>query len=300
MPVFVVGFARSGTTLCQRLVCEHLGVPTLPETHFFERLDNYHPGSHTMSAEGATGLLNELAGLLPVDLDRDRDLLAQDPVKIRDLFLRLVAEQLGSRTLAAKGRWLEKTPLHAMYMGRIAKMFPRAQFICMVRNPEMAFASRRELNEPGKGWGEAWRPIEALCAEWRGLMTHVRQFADGAPNKVLFVRLEDLSARPARELGRITRFLELEADDGLGDVDEDALMQPFERWKADALRPADRQIAERAGRSQLDTYDRWRVQTLLAPELKLYKYLDTSVEAPPLDDLHRKLIASIDWLQSPR
>lgn len=300
MPVFVVGFARSGTTLCQRLVSEHLGIPTLPETHFFERLDNYHPGSHTLTAEGATGLLHELAGLLPVSLDRYRDLLATEPVKIRDLFLRLVAEQLGSRTLAAKGRWLEKTPLHAMYLSRIAKMFPRAQFICMVRNPEMAFASRRELNEPGKGWGEAWRPIEALCAEWRGLMTHVRQFADGAPNKVLFVRLEDLSARPARELGRISRFLEVEADDGLGDVDESALMQPFERWKADALRPADRGIAERAGRSQLDAYDRWRVQSLLAPELKLYKYLDASVEAPPLDELHRKLIASIDWLQSPR
>lgn len=300
MPVFVVGFARSGTTLCQRLVSEHLGLPTLPETHFFERLDNYHPGSHTLSAEGATGLLNELAGLLPVDQERYRDLLANDPVKIRDLFLRLVAEQLGSRTLAAKGRWLEKTPLHAMYASRIAKMFPRAQFICMVRNPEMAFASRRELNEPGKGWGEAWRPIEALCAEWRSLMTHIRHFSDNAPNKVLFVRLEDLSARPARELGRITRFLELEADDGLGDVEEDALMQPFETWKADALRPADKQIAERAGRSQLDTYDRWRVQTLLAPELKLYKYQDASVEAPPLDDLHRKLIASIDWLQSPR
>ena len=39
MPVFIVGFARSGTTLCQRLVSEHLGLPTLPETNFFERLE---------------------------------------------------------------------------------------------------------------------------------------------------------------------------------------------------------------------------------------------------------------------
>src|SRR6185295_5141712 len=49
MPVFIVGFARSGTTLCQRLVSEQLGLPTLPETHFFERLDKYHPRDRYIS-----------------------------------------------------------------------------------------------------------------------------------------------------------------------------------------------------------------------------------------------------------
>lgn len=160
MPVFIVGFARSGTTLCQRLVSEHLGLPTLPETHFFERLDKYHPRDRFISPTNARGLLRELSELLPIDLANYRDLLAVDPVRIRDLFLRLVAEQLGSRTQALRGRWLEKTPLHALFAPRIGRMFSRAQFICMVRNPELAFASRRELNEPGKGWGEAWRPID--------------------------------------------------------------------------------------------------------------------------------------------
>ena len=39
MPIFIVGFARSGTTLCQRLVSEHLGLPTLPERTFRQRWD---------------------------------------------------------------------------------------------------------------------------------------------------------------------------------------------------------------------------------------------------------------------
>ena len=300
MPVFIVGFARSGTTLCQRLVAEQLSVPTLPETHFFERLDKYQPGERLVSAEGAAGLLDELSELLPLELAHFSDLLAGHQVNIRELFLRVVAEQLGSRTLAARGRWLEKTPLHALYAPRIAKLFPRAMFICMVRHPAMAFASRRELNEPGKGWGEAWRPIEALCDEWAGLMRSIRGFSEQAPGKVLFVRLEDLSAKPQRELSRIGRFLALEPDDGVGDVEEDTLMQPFETWKADALKPADRGIAERAGRSQLDAYDQWRVETLLAPELKAYKYANRSIVAPPLDDLHHKLIRSIDWQRAQR
>lgn len=300
MPAFIVGFARSGTTLCQRLVSEHLGLPTLPETHFFERLDKYNPRDRFISPQGARGLLKELAELLPVDLAYYRDLLAMDPVRIRDLFLRLVAEQLGSRTLAVRGRWLEKTPLHALYAPRIGRMFSRAQFICMVRNPELAFASRRELNEPGKGWGEAWRPIEVLCNEWRGLMASMREFEQRAPGRVLYVRLEDLSARPGRELNRIARFLSLTADDAQGEVEEDALLQPFETWKADALKPADRDIALRAGRSQLDEYDRWRVQTLLAPEMKAFKYNAPDVTPPPMDPLHQKLVESLDWYMNPR
>jgi hypothetical protein len=300
MPVFIVGFARSGTTLCQRLVSEHLGLPTLPETHFFERLYKYKPGDRTISPQGARGLLRELSELLPIKLADYRDLLAMDEIRIRDLFLRLVAEQLGSRTQALRGRWLEKTPLHALHAPRIGKMFSRAQFICMVRNPELAFASRRELNEPGKGWGEPWRPIEALCAEWRGLMASMRQFDEQQPGRVLYVRLEDLSGRPGRELGRIARFLQLQADDAQGDVEEDVLLQPFETWKADALKPADRDIANRAGRSQLDAYDRWRVQTLLAPEMKTFKYNDPDIPAPEMDPLHRKLIESLDWYLNPR
>ncbi len=300
MPVFIVGFARSGTTLCQRLVSEQLGLPTLPETHFFERLDKYHPRDRFISPTNARGLLRELSELLPIDLANYRDLLAMDPVRIRDLFLRLVAEQLGSRTQALRGRWLEKTPLHALFAPRIGRMFSRAQFICMVRNPELAFASRRELNEPGKGWGEAWRPIEALCSEWRGLMKSMREFDERQPGRVLYVRLEDLSARPGRELGRIARFLKLDTDDAQGEVEEDALLQPFETWKADALKPADRDIAARAGRSHLDDYDRWRVQTLLAPELKTFKYNDPHVTAPVMDPLHRKLVESLDWYMSPR
>lgn len=300
MPVFIVGFARSGTTLCQRLVAEQLGVPTLPETHFFERLDKYGPGERLISAEGAAGLLDELAELLPLDLANFNDLLQGQQVHIRELFLRVVAEQLGSRTLATRGRWLEKTPLHALYAPRIAKLFPRALFICMVRNPAMAFASRRELNEPGKGWGEPWRPIEALCDEWAGLMRSIRGFSDQSPDKVLFVRLEDLSAKPQRELARIGRFLALDPDDGVGDVEEDTLMQPFETWKADALKPADRGISDRAGRSHLDAYDLWRVRTLLAPELKTYRYADRSAQEPPMDELHRKLMNSIDWMRAQR
>ena len=300
MPVFIVGFARSGTTLCQRLVSEHLGLPTLPETHFFERLYKYKPGERFISPHGARGLLKELSELLPINLAHYRDLLATDEVRIRDLFLRLVEEQLGSRTQALRGRWLEKTPLHAMHAPRIGKMFSRAQFICMVRNPELAFASRRELNEPGKGWGEPWRPIEALCLEWRGLMASMRQFDEQQPGRVLYVRLEDLSARPGRELGRISRFLQLEADDAQGDVEEEVLLQPFETWKADALKPADRDIANRAGRSQLDAYDRWRVQSLLAPEMKAFKYHDPNLVPPTLDPLHQKLVESLDWYMNPR
>jgi hypothetical protein len=128
----------------------------------------------------------------------------------------------------------------------------------------------------------------------------MRQFDEQHPGRVLYVKLEDLSGRPTRELNRITRFLQLEVDDAQGEVEEEVLLQPFETWKADALKPADRDIAARAGRSTLDDYDRWRVQTLLAPEMKTFKYNDPHIVAPAMDPLHRKLVESIDWFSAAR
>ena len=60
------------------------------------------PRDRFISSQGPRGLLRELSELLPIDMAHCRDLLAMEQVRIRDLFLRLVAEQLGSRTQALR------------------------------------------------------------------------------------------------------------------------------------------------------------------------------------------------------
>ena len=298
MPIFIVGFARSGTTLCQRLVAERFRLPTLPETHYFERLPRYRPKGNRLAPDRARALLAELAPYLDMDPTRHEPLLSQTSVPVRALFLSLIEEQIGSARDATNGRWLEKTPLHVFHMPTILGLFPRAKFIAMLRDPLTAFASRRELNQAGKGWGEAWRPIEVLCSQWRTMMDSVKAFEADHTDKLLRVRLEDLSSDTEREIGRIGKFLRKTPSPAEQTLPlATPLIRPFETWKTDALAPADPSLALRTGRSVLDDFDRWRVQTLLADLLGDLGY-DAGTAAPPLDDLHRKLVDTIDWYRA--
>ena len=103
MPVFIVGFARSGTTLCQRLVAERFKLRTLPETHFFERLGKYHPEESRLTSANARALLEELRPYLDMNPATHEPLLAQPEVSVRALFLSLVEEQTGHPRDTAAG-----------------------------------------------------------------------------------------------------------------------------------------------------------------------------------------------------
>lgn len=294
MPLFIVGFARSGTTLCQNLVSQRLVIPTLPETHFFEFLEACEPAGGRIAADAARDLLDRLSPFIELPEDRFPDLLAEPQVPIRELFLRVVGHEIGSRQLAAQGVWLEKTPGHAEHLERVHQMFPKARFLCMVRDPVTAFASRRELMEPGKGWGEEWKPIEAFCSQWAQHVRRVRAFSERHPGALMFIRLEDLAADPDTELARVRAFVGPQFATGVTAPVQHSIVQPFETWKRDALKPADPRIATREGRSTLDAWETWRVRTLLQEPMASFGY-DTTAEAPPMDDLHRRLVTSLDW-----
>ena len=296
MPVFIVGFARSGTTLCQRLVAERFKLRTLPETHFFERLGKYHPEESRLTSANARALLEELRPYLDMNPATHEPLLAQPEVSVRALFLSLVEEQTGHPRDTAAGRWLEKTPMHVLSMPVILGLFPQARFIAMLRNPLTAFASRRELSEPGKGWGEEWKPIEYFCREWRLMLDKLAAFEADHGEHVLRMRLEDLSDDTETQIERIGKFLG-KAPTNVARTKPLAtrIVQPFETWKTPALSAVDPALAQRAGRSGLDAYETWRVQQLLGQAMAGLGYDEPAAPAPVLDDLHRRLIASVDW-----
>ena len=295
MPIFIVGFPRSGTTLAQKLVSQHLAIPTLPETHYFEFLTAHEPAGGHLTSAGANALVEQLGGFLKIDLQALRQLLGRDEVPIRALFLQIIAQQIGSQALADKGQWLEKTPGHAEHLERIVQMFPKARFLCMVRNPLHAFASRRELLEPGKGWGEEWKPIEAYCSLWAQHVKRMREFAERHPGQLQILRLEDLAGDPQSQLARVREFVGAGFANTAAAPLEPGIVQPFETWKRDALKPADPAIADREGKVLLDPFETWRVKTLLREEMSLLGYPVDTLQPTEMDDLHLKLIMSVDW-----
>lgn len=296
MPTFIVGYPRSGTTLAQRLVSEGFGLPTLPETHFFEALSETGSLRTRLKPERVRALFTRLANYLALDSARYADLLASPLVGPRALFMRIVEEQLGSAVVAADLNWVEKTPGHALQIDSIGWMFPRARFIYMLRDPLMAFASRRELTQPGAGWGEAWRPIELMCADWLRHLTAAEAFEAAQPGRLMFVKLEELSSDAPSTLRRIGHFLGHTPVEDVVSLKPERVLREFESWKMNALLPESSAIAARQGKPALDAYDTWRTRTLLAEALARHGYPAAPCAPPELDALHRKLVASIDLL----
>jgi hypothetical protein len=122
--VFIVGAMGSGTTLL-RLVLdshEHIAIPV--ETGFMRAYDAHRFTPFKFSGRGWTKRL----GWKPEELDE----------VLRELYDRLFmryAERQG------KPRWGDKTPLHTWHLEDMARVFPDAQFIGVIRHPCASVAS---------------------------------------------------------------------------------------------------------------------------------------------------------------
>lgn len=182
-PIFIVGAQRSGTTLLRLMLDAHPDVAIGPETAFARGVD----------------------AVVESPFFGHGDQWYQDYGWSRDRLERatatLYAEVFSTwaRSVGAV-RWGEKTPVHRYHVPRLARWFPDAQFIGLVRHPG-AVASSRER------WGYDW---EASLRDWvasgRYLLEATEQLTD---DRVLLLRYEDLVGDPAAAMRRLLGFLDL-------------------------------------------------------------------------------------------
>lgn len=116
----------------------------------------------------------------------------------RESFLRLIGPFVDA---AQKPRWAEKTPAHVYHLGLIAEVFPRAQFIHMIRNAYDVVRSLQHM---------PWAPHKLRWAieRWKSSVTAGRE-AGGrlSGNQYLEVRYEDLLRSPQNTVRELCGFL---------------------------------------------------------------------------------------------
>jgi omega-hydroxy-beta-dihydromenaquinone-9 sulfotransferase len=245
-PIFIIGHWRSGTTyLHELMVCDRrFSYPTYYEcfepNHFllsgwlFPKLlwpllpgkrpmDNMETGWHrpqedefALLAMGAPTPYFRMA--FPNEPPLDNEFLDMDACPPEDLerWRRDMRRFVQMLTLRKKGkRLIMKSPPHTGRIAELAKLFPGAKFIHIVRDPATVFPSTRRLwvsLDEAQGLQHPHHKdldeyvLASFERMYRGFN---RQRPSIADNQICELKYEDLVRDPMKELRRIYQELEL-------------------------------------------------------------------------------------------
>lgn len=217
VPIFVLGFQRSGTTWLANLVAEHPRVAAVQaEDHFgihesiffshFARAygDLEDDDDFARFARDFTGSdYYLLTGIEPEWLTRRR------PRGYAETF-RALMEELARR----RGHlpfWVEKSPHHTLLAEEIADAFPDARFLCIVRRTADVVNSWLWAHGEPPPWprrlGTLARTTWSCVAHQRWLQRFARR-----SSRAVALRYEDLKADPEAEMRRVTGLVGLPFD----------------------------------------------------------------------------------------
>jgi hypothetical protein len=179
-PVFIFSAARSGSTLLRAILGSHSQLyapPEMPLAHLGVRV-----GTQWIQAS------MEALKLTTEDLDHM-------------LWDRVLADALAR---SGKPTIVAKTPSNVLIWRRIAKCWPDARFIFLLRHPVAAVTSLQASWDPAWHPGESGSLADAISKGLRS-MTSVDNARRALPG--VTVRYEDLTADPERATRRLCDFL---------------------------------------------------------------------------------------------
>ena len=221
--VFVVGAARSGTTLLQRMLDAHPLLAVVNETYWLprkyrERLGLTRDG--LVTPELLPMLLAspkfDRMGFAEADLHR---ICGAQPARYVDFVARLFDEYAAR---AGKPYAGDKTPGYVRRIGQIHALFPQARFVHIVRDPRDVCLSMLDWPSGERTAGQfgTWhldRPVSSALY-WRySVALGVQAGRELGPLHYLEVRYEDLVAATETELARLCEFLGLPFDPAMLD-----------------------------------------------------------------------------------
>lgn len=205
-PFFIVGSARSGTTLLRLMLNAHRDVAVPPESRFVVEL---YRGTYEVAGDE---FLRSLAG--------------HPRFRAWDLSIELVRDELGEGSsmgyadaiatvfrayarLHGKSRWGDKTPRYVEDIPLLARLFPEARFLHLIRDGRNVALSYADVPFGPKTVGKAAKLWSTrVCAGY----TDGRRLP---PGRYIEIRYEDLVEDALGEAKDICEFLELDFDPGM-------------------------------------------------------------------------------------
>ena len=235
-PIFIVGCARSGTTLLQSLLASHRDIASFPESKFFVDLV-WMPEER--SRRYALGLVSkELRTTLETFLDEvDHPELKRElpNLPLINLYVRSFRKILNQLTkLQGKSIWLEKTPEHLHRLKYIETYMPDARIIHIVRSGVDVIASIYDLAQRHPNhWGRTFKSVNDCAKRWTDDIAITHQYLN--KHNHTLVQYEKLVENPTEEIDRLCRFIGVPFDSDMlvgYQSTSNQLVRSRETWKA--------------------------------------------------------------------
>jgi hypothetical protein len=251
--VFLVGARRSGTNWLERILAVHPAITAMPpETYLFshgiaplaERVQHANPSSPMM---GKTFM------------HRDGFLDA-----VRDLVDRAFLDNIDADT-----RFLvERTPWHAQHLDLIARVYPDARVLHIVRDGRDVARSLLSMTWGPRAMGEAAR-------EWRDTVAGGRSGAALFGDRYHEVRYERALRAPQEEVERLYDWLGLELPE---DLLERILLESRSEFNVDPARP---QVGADKWRAQLSPRQVAEFERVAGEQLEALGYPRSGLPSHP-------------------
>jgi Sulfotransferase family len=268
-PVFVLCNGRSGSTLLRFLLDAHPELACPPETNV-----------PALCAQLATvWSLIEGAPLSANRGDEPPDIPAAAIAGVRETMDRMTGSYLARR---GKKRYCDKSLGTARYARLLARVYPRAQFVCVYRHPMDVIASGLEACPWGlNGYGfepyiaaTPGNAVMALASFWADNVRSTLAAEEQFPGQCVRVRYEDLVADPEATAARVFEFLAAAAAPG---ISEECFSAERERFG-----PADHKI--------------WHTTQITADSVGRGWSVPTGMIAPQLLDAINEMAAKLGYL----
>jgi len=190
-PVYVLGMARSGTTLLEGLLCRHPQIAGIGEVPYINNL--------------AQSSGQRLGSALPYP-DFLRDL---SPTLCRQMGEEYVS--LSRQFGADAARVVDKTPGNFMFVGLIMALLPNSRIIHCVRNPlDTCLSLYQQYFTSGMSYAYDLKDIGEYYVQYRRFMAHWQELF---PDKILTVAYEDMVVDAEQTLRQMIQFCDLPWDD---------------------------------------------------------------------------------------
>jgi hypothetical protein len=205
-PVFVVGCARSGTTMLRAMLDAHPELSIPPESHFITSMWKVRRRYGYPGPVDAERMAGDVVGThrfgewgIPAEsvTERVRALVRPGFADVIDAVFRAYAAEHG------KARWGDKTPNYSLDVALLAELFPNARFVHLVRDGRNVALSLLQV----PWWPDSLIEAAQVWSHWTESAREAGRRL--GPERYQEVRYEELVERSEEELRRLCGFLDM-------------------------------------------------------------------------------------------